>query len=144
MLNYCPIIAFSIMYIKYIFMCINCILTLFNLNCGKYGASQVVLVVKNPPAHAGDVRDTSYIPESERSFGEGSGNLLQYSCLENSMDSGAWQAMVHRVIRVKHNWSILSHMHVENINSFKWTLPRVHLVAYSFVVLKKALINLVF
>ena len=96
-------VAFSIMYIKYIFMCINCVLTWFNPNCGKYGASQVSLVVKNPPAHAGDVRDRSSIPESGRSFGEGSGNLLQCSCLENSMDRGAWQAVVHRAKRVKHN-----------------------------------------
>ena len=43
-------------------------------------------LVKNPPATAGDARDTSSIPESGRSPGEGNGNQLQYSCLENSMD----------------------------------------------------------
>ena len=48
--------------------------------------TQVVLVVKNPPASTGDERDTSLIPESERSHGVGNGNLLQYSCLKNSMD----------------------------------------------------------
>ena len=48
--------------------------------------TQVVLVVKNPPASTGDERDTSLIPESERSPGVGNGNLLQYSCLKNSMD----------------------------------------------------------
>ena len=48
-------------------------------------------VVKNLPANAGDV---SLIPGSERSPGDGNGNPLQYSCLENSMDRGAWQATV--------------------------------------------------
>ena len=53
------------------------------------GASQVVLVVKNTPANAGDVRDAGLIPGSGRSPGGGHGNLLQYSCLENAMDRGA-------------------------------------------------------
>ena len=43
------------------------------------------------------VGDTGSVPESRRSPGEGNGNLLQYSCLENPMDVGAWQATVHRV-----------------------------------------------
>ena len=55
----------------------------------------MVLVVKNLPANAGDVRDTGSILELGRSPGEGNGNLLQYSCLENSMDRGAWWAPVH-------------------------------------------------
>ena len=62
-----------------------------------YGTSQVVLVVKNPPANAGDVRDSGLIPGSGRSAGEGNGNPFQYSCLGNPMDRGAWQATVHRV-----------------------------------------------
>ena len=49
-------------------------------------------VVKRPPANAGDL---CLIPGSERCPGEGKGNPLQYSCLENSMDRGAWQATVH-------------------------------------------------
>ena len=53
-------------------------------------ASQVVLVVKNLPANAGDVRDVSSIPGSGRSPGGGHGHPLQYSCLENPMDRGAW------------------------------------------------------
>jgi len=53
----------------------------------------VVLVVKNPPANAGDIRDAGSIPESGRSPGEGHGNQLQYSCLENPMDREARQAM---------------------------------------------------
>ena len=47
-------------------------------------------MVKNPPDNAEDTRDTSSIPELEGSPGEGNGNPLQYSCLENSMDRGAW------------------------------------------------------
>ena len=54
-------------------------------------------VVKNPPANAGDVRDLGSIPGSGRSPGGGHGNPLQYSCLENPMDRGAWQATVHKV-----------------------------------------------
>ena len=57
-------------------------------------ASQVALVVKNLPANAGDIRDMDLIPGSGRSPGRGHGNPLQYSCLENPMDRGAWQATV--------------------------------------------------
>ena len=60
-------------------------------------ASQVVPVVKNQPGNAGDIRDTSSIPGLGRSPGEGHGNLLQYSCLENPMDRGDWQATIHGV-----------------------------------------------
>ena len=49
----------------------------------------------NLPAKAGDIRDAVSIPESERSSGGGNGNSLQYSCLGNPMDRGAWQATVH-------------------------------------------------
>ena len=63
------------------------------------GASQVVLVAKNPPANAGDIRDSGSIPGCGRSPGEGHGNPLQYSCLENPMDRRAWQAAVHRVTK---------------------------------------------
>ena len=58
---------------------------------------QVALVGKNLPANAGDLRDTGSIPRWGRSPGEGNGNPLQYPCLENPMDRGAWQATVHRV-----------------------------------------------
>ena len=51
-------------------------------------------VVKNPPANAGG---TGFIPGSERSPGEENGNPLQYSCLGNPMNRGAWWAIVHRV-----------------------------------------------
>ena len=57
----------------------------------------MALVVKNPPANAGDIGDTDLIPGLGLSHGEGSGNPLQYSCLENSMDTGGWQATIHGV-----------------------------------------------
>ena len=55
-------------------------------------ASQVVLMVKNPPANAGDLRDPNAIPGLGRSPGGENGNPLQYSCLENPMDWGSWWA----------------------------------------------------
>ena len=57
------------------------------------GASQVALVVKKLPPSAGDVRGVASTPGLARSPGEGHGNPLQYSCLENSTDRGAWQAI---------------------------------------------------
>ena len=56
-------------------------------------------MVKNLPANAGDVRDTGSIPGLGRSSGEGHGNLLQYSCLENPMDRRAWQAAIHGITK---------------------------------------------
>ena len=56
----------------------------------------MALVVKNLPDN-GDIRDTGSIPGWGRSAGEGNGNPLQYSCLENPKDRGAWQATVHGV-----------------------------------------------
>ena len=56
-------------------------------------------MVKNPPANAGDAGDVGSIPGSGRSPGEGNGNPLQYSCLENPMDRGAWQTTGHRVTK---------------------------------------------
>ena len=64
-----------------------------------YRISQVVLIIRNPPANAGDVRDVGSIPGSGRCPGEGHGNPLQYSCLENPMDRGVWWATVHRVTK---------------------------------------------
>ena len=56
----------------------------------------MLLVVKNPPANAGDIRDAGSIPGSGKSRGEGNGNPLQYSYLKNLVDRGAWQAALHR------------------------------------------------
>ena len=58
-------------------------------------------VVKNPPASAGATGDVGLIPELRRSPGEGNGNPLQYSCLGNPMDRGAWQVTVHGIARVR-------------------------------------------
>ena len=63
--------------------------SLFSLVYGQR-TFQVTVVVKNPPASAGEARDTGSVPGSGRSLGMGNGNPLQYSRLENSMDRGAW------------------------------------------------------
>ena len=62
-------------------------------------------VVKNPPANAGDARNSGSIPGMQRSSGVGNGNPLQYSCLRNPMDRGAWWATVHGVAK---SWTRLS------------------------------------
>ena len=61
------------------------------------GASQMARVIKNPPANAGDARDTGSVPGLGRSPGVGNASLLQYCCLENSKDREAWWATVHAV-----------------------------------------------
>ena len=66
-----------------------------------------MLVVKNPPASAGDLRVPGLILRSGRSPGGGHGNPLQYSCLKDPMDRGAWQATVHRVAK---SWARLKHL----------------------------------
>ena len=70
-------------------------------------------MVKNSPASAGDIRDRGLIPESVRYPGRGRGNPLQYSCLENPEDRGAWQAAVHRVT-VRHNRRDLACTHTKS------------------------------
>ena len=62
-------------------------------------ASQVALVVKNPPANAGNMRTWSLIPGLRRCPRGGHGNPLQYSCLENPMDRRAWMSTVHWVAK---------------------------------------------
>ena len=63
-----------------------------------------MLVVKNPPDNAEDIRATGSIPDSGRSPGGGHGNPFQCSCLENPMNRGAWWAIVHRVAQ---SWTSL-------------------------------------
>ena len=75
-------------------------------------ASQMVLVVNNPLANAGDIRDVGLIPGSGRSPGGGHGNPLQYSCLGNPMDRGAWHATVHGVSKSQ-TW--LSNFHFQEL-----------------------------
>ena len=74
-------------------LCMN-----WSLLCIDLWASQVVLVIKNLATNEGDI-DAGSITGSGRFLGGGNTNLLQYSCLENPMDRGAWQAMVHRVAK---------------------------------------------
>ena len=73
---------------------------IYTILCIKW-ASQVALVVKNPPANAGDVRDVGLIPGLGRSPGlvGKHGDPLRHSCLENPMDRGAWQATVHGAVK---------------------------------------------
>ena len=88
-------------------------------------ASQVVLILKNPPANTGDVRDSSSVPGSGRSLGRGHGCLLQYSCLENPMDRGTWQATVHRVAKSQTQLKQLS-THTHTIDRSSLTLAFYH------------------
>ena len=83
-------------------------------------ATQVALEVKNLPANAGGVRDTSSIPGLGRSLGGGHSNPLQCSCLENPMDRGAWWATVHRVSQSRTRQKQLSTSHTHLL------IPGVH------------------
>ena len=82
-------------------------------------ASQVVLAVKNFPANAGDLRDSGSIPGLGRSSGGGHGNPLQYSCLENPMDRGAWRATVHRMVK---SWTQLKRLSTHASSLLLWIL----------------------
>ena len=75
-------------------------------------ALQVALVVNNLPANAEDIRVSGSIPGSGRSPGGGCGNPLQYSCLENSMDRGAWWATVYSVAKSQTHLKQLS-IHID-------------------------------
>ena len=68
-------------------------------------------MVKNLTANAGDLRDTGLMSGSGRSHGEGHGNPLQYSCLENPMDRGVWQAIAHRITQIQTQVKQLSMSH---------------------------------
>ena len=86
---------------------VNMIKQKLNIEQGRR-AFQVVLVVKSLPANAGDRRVASSNPGLGRSPGEGLGNPLQYSCLEISMDRGAWRATVHGVAKSRTRLSTLN------------------------------------
>ena len=79
------------------------------------GASQAMLVVKNPTANAEDVREVGSIPGSKRSSGGGCSNLPQYFCLENPMDREAWRATVHRVAK---SWTQLKQLSMHACTCF--------------------------
>ena len=92
----------------YLIYCLSCIFWNFII----FGASQVALVVKNPPAHVGDIRNVILIPGSRRSPGEEHGNPFQYSFLENPMDRRTWWATVHRVAKSQTQLKQLSTQHI--------------------------------
>ena len=93
--------------------------------CGLYiWSSQVVLMVKNLTANVGDIKDVGSLPRSGRSSGRKHGNLIQYSCLDNPMDRGAWWAMAHRVTKSRPQlkpFSVHTCRLYTNVN-FKWRL----------------------
>ena len=95
----------------------------------NFWASQVALEVKNPPANAGGSRDAVLITGLGRSPEGGHGNPLQYSCLKNSMDRGAWQATVHRVTKSQTRLRHDMHKHVQSQcfqvpeRCCRWTIP---------------------
>ena len=72
-------------------------------------ASQVALVIKNPLDNAGDAREAGSVPGLGRSPGGGHGNPLQYCCLENPVDRGAWRATVSRVSK---SWTGLKQLSI--------------------------------
>ena len=84
-----------ILLLTLLFILSSCCLLFSNRSKGFPGGA----VVKNPPANAGDSRDSGPMLGSRRSPGVGNGDSLQYSCLENSMDKGAWRATVHGVAK---------------------------------------------
>ena len=71
----------------------------------------MAIVVKNPPANAGDVRDKGSAPGWGRVSGEGYGNPLRYSCLGNPMDRGGWWATVHRIAKSQTQLSMHGYIH---------------------------------
>ena len=117
--------------ISFLFVLPQCLLRLTALNFFKeqlFHASQVVQVVKNPPTNAGDVRDMHSILGSVRSPREGNGNTLQYSCLENPMDGGAWWAPVLGITKSQIRLKRLStHMHILTLYLI---LPNIHLTVH--------------
>ena len=91
-------------------------------------------MIKSLPANAGDKGDAGSIPGSGRSAGGGNGNLLQYSCLENSMDGGTLRAMVQGVAK---SWTELS-MHAYNTHTLQFyyhssQAPQSHKILSSYV-----------
>ena len=92
------------------------------------GASQVMLVVKNLPANAGEIKDVGSIPGSGKIPGGGHSNPLQYSCLENPMDRGAWWVTVHGVAKSQTRLKRLTtHTH-----TMAWGISRAFI--YDFIV----------
>ena len=107
-----------------------------------FWASQVALVVKNPPANAGDIRDLHSISGWGRSPGGGHGNPLQYSCLENPTDRGVCWATVHKVARSQTRFSDFAHMHASiTVLISKHSIQQNRLLQLYYVVLPQPIEN---
>ena len=91
----------------------------------------MVLVVKNSPAKAGDARNMGSIPGSGIFPAVGNGNPLQYFCLENPMDRGAWQATVHGIARVGHNLATKPPQHFVYFPSWFLAIPLYYFSGFS-------------
>ena len=90
------------------------VVVIYNETVESVDWTRVVLAVKSLPASVGDAREVSSIPGSGRSPEDGNGNPLQYSCLENFMDRGAWWAIVHGVEKSWAWQSDWTHTHTQN------------------------------
>ena len=90
-------------------------------------------VVKNLPANAGDAGNAGLIPELGRSPGVGNGNPLQYSCLENSMDRGAWQATVPGITKSQTWLSNWAHTPFFYIEKYGHSIKLIHLFVQQFI-----------
>ena len=108
--------------------CNNLLGMLYSLNSFKYVATtlsqapHVALVVRNSPVNTGNVKDLDSIPGSGRFPGEENGNPLQDSCLENPMDTVAWQAIVHRIVAKNLTW--LKRLSFHALNHLANDLPK--------------------
>ena len=98
-------------------------------------------MVKNLPANAGDIKEADSIPRAIRSPGGGHDNLLQYSCLENPMDRGAWQATVYRVAKSQTSLKQLS-MHTRYYKPSSYLLTTKKKKKSSLVVFFQPMIRL--
>ena len=88
---------------------------IFLCNVPHLWVSRVVLVVENPPADGREVKDSGSVPGSGKCPGGEHGNPLQYSCLENPVDRGAWWLMVHRVTK---SWTQLKRISTHTYHIF--------------------------
>ena len=105
----------------------KCVLFIYIDKICIFGASQVTQWVKNPPAMQEMQADASSVPRWERSSGGGHSSPLQYSCLENPMDRGAWWATVHRVAE-SNTTEVTEHTHAYLYNTIQILLPTFTLV----------------
>ena len=92
---------------------------------GGVQASQVALVVKNPPANAENIRDTGSVPGLGGSPGGGHGNLLQYSCLENPWTEKPGRLQSIGTQRIRHNWHEHAHSADWKCAALAWKLTRI-------------------